>query len=230
MPDENESSQVRDDARDDTRVDARAPRRMSAMAVVALVLACLGRFYPALAAGFILGVMAKKEIEQARLPLKGRRVAIAAMVISLLWLGYYLTLFVVQYAVPEFKEHRQTQRAEGCRSNLESLWRAVEAYRAKNDMLYPPRLQVLVDSGLIDAGSIRCPATAGKFDSADVDRTGGYTYRAFTPPADLRTTPLVWDTAPRHEEASGPVVNVVYADGHVMFMPADDITASPLRP
>jgi len=190
-----------------------APSRTSKLAVASLILA----FIPVLSLlAVIFGIVALASISRSRGALKGKGVAIAGTVVSILS-TLSLCIIVPAVGIRFALNAKSGVLSFACKANLTLIGDAITKYKSDNGKM-PPDLQTLVTGNYLQVGNAVCPAAVlgGSFNPADVDATGGFYYAPLREDADLKSrAPIVWDRTAVH----GPnVINVLFSDGRVESM------------
>ncbi len=202
--------------------DSRQDRRTSRLAIVGFAVSFFGFFFPAGALAVILGIMARKEVEDSPDRFRGRGLATAAMVIAITLMASRGVAFIYYDILPQIADTRRERIEQRCRSNLAAIASAIDIYRAGHEGAFPVDLQALADGGYAAPDRLRCPAATGAVDPDRVDETGGYAYRHLRPD-DEAAGPLAWDSQPRHGRPGVPRANILYVDGRVDDVPAFEL-------
>lgn len=117
------------------RADVRQPPsepQLSGLAVAGFVMSLLP-FCMIHLVGLVLGAVAWAKINSRPDQLRGKGLAIAAVVIGSLWLVIAVIGIIAAIAIPSFLGFQAKSRQAEARSNLRSLYTAEEAYFAEHD-------------------------------------------------------------------------------------------------
>jgi prepilin-type processing-associated H-X9-DG protein len=201
-----------------------ATGKMSAMAVLSLVLGILGLFTCGGTAlfGLILGIIAMVKVSNSQGALRGKGLALAGTIVS----GVFLLMLPVFAAMllPALAAAKQKAMEISCMNNERQLTIAVRMYSAQNMNHFPPAA-TWCDAIKASAGSekvFKCPAANAssrcdyafnaKLDGLDAGKVDPQTVMIFESDAG-------WNANGGPEIASAQhhrnVLNVAFADGHV---------------
>ena len=186
----------------------------------------LGLILAVLCGGIALVIIAcsRRRVCGVRLALKGICLA-----------GGPLLLIVAILLLPPISPGHPARPAITCKSNMRQIGMTLHEYRAEHDGEMPPDLQTVY--GLLPTTELlSCPRQRRNVftlfvtfklywepvDTENVDETSSYHYAWIKSTADPTVPlPLLWDKSPH---SFG--VNVLYPDGHVETISADEFKAS----
>ena len=198
--------------------------KMSAMAVISLVLGVLGLFTCGGTAlfGLILGIIAMVKVGNSRGELRGKGLALAGVIVS----GVFLLLIPISAAMllPALAAAKGKAQAIVCMNNEKQLAVAVRLYSASNANHFPPAA-TWCDAIKASVGSdkvFKCPAVVpsdncdyafnAKLDGLDVSKVDPQTVLIFESNAGSFNAHGGPEMAAQHH---GKSMNVAFADGHV---------------
>lgn len=207
-----------------------APRR-SVLAVTAFLVGLAPTGCGQLVAP-VLALMAWLEIRSSQRPLRGRGLALAAVVVSAAWLGAYGWL--AQLTMQQHQQERREQRvvrdlhATECIARLRRIAEGLAVARASDrwtlDQLREDEVPAwLVDQGYVAPEDCCCPAAAGDFSG---DGVPPITVRYLQPLPPHVLPPqrciVLFEDRARHPKERGQGRHVLYADGHVDWLVAGE--------
>lgn len=158
-----------------------------------------------------------------------------------IWLRVILTVVVAAGAAGvgyvgwhAFNRKDEVAPVVRCLRNVETLGRALEAYRADNGGAYPPSLVALLEGGYLSANLapvLCCPADE---TPAVVDTPAGavcMSYHYAPPPETSGDCPVIWEGLSNHGDGG----NVYFRSGRAMWVPrryypVREVTDEALRP
>jgi prepilin-type processing-associated H-X9-DG protein len=203
------------------------------LAVASLVIGILGFCLPIGFIAIVLGALGMKKTRDPRVGGKG--MAIAGLV-----LGIVSTMFVllqVSILLPALNRAREQGNRVKCASNLRQIGLAVQMYANSNKGNFPPDLPTLVKSQGVGGNTLVCPSTnqtpASGTPSFQLGKDLSYVYvgkgRNFTAQSDVV---IAYEPPSDHTPGltgAGSGGNVLFADGHVEFLPNLDSVISELN-
>lgn len=121
-------------------------------------------------------------------------------------------------------KHIAGGRSVSCRFQLRAIANAVDSYSAANGGLYPPSLQVLLDtSHLADPEALICPDSDDRpLSGLSADEWSSFAYAPILDFGSIPrpgTVPIAWDKKPHRR---GHSVNTLFADLHLSWPPYAD--------
>lgn len=210
------------------------PAKLSAMAVVALVLGILGLFTCGLTAipGLIFGIVGLIKVKNSGGTLKGDGIAIAGIAVS----GCFLIMLPLLAAMllPALAAAKQRAQTINCVNNEKQLALAIRIYAGDNTNCFPPAATWCEAIQSKVPGSVfRCPSanSASRCDYAfnsalgglSADKVNPYTVELFESDAgwDASGGPETMLTRARHQ--NGRIYVVAFADGSVHEIRASEL-------
>ena len=131
--------------------------------------------------------------------------------------------------LPSLNRARETANRVKCASNMRMIGQALLLYANQNHGAYPPKLEDLITSQLVDGEPFVCPSSgdtvapgSGNAQAANLSAGGHLSYvyigQKLSPssPADQV---LVYELPSNHNKDGG---NFLFADGHVEFFGGSD--------
>ncbi len=207
--------------------------RISGSAVRSLVVGVLGWFsyllsyhlsfgailhMPLSLLAVVTGAGALREIRRADGGLRGRRVAISAIVVG--GIGIVLTVIIL-VSHPESRAWEKARKA-ACASNLKEIGRACRTYADENGGLLPDDLSRLYPEYINTLMAFRCPSANDPPLSPDrIEQNGSYVYVHGVAANDPKDTLLVHDKPTSHHDERYRGRNELYLGGRVEWKPDD---------
>lgn len=203
--------------------------RTSAMAIWAFVLSLLPICFLSQLTGLILGIFSLVNIGKSQGRLKGKGLAIAAVVISPSLMLF--SLLMLAMLLPAVARARGEARKMVCRSNLNQIGKAIYVYRDANNDKFPTTETpgdsagslALLCPDYIDAKAFICASDPdrkpGMAGASLTEETCSYYYDNTVPPHAPSDRMIVWDKSPDWHYASR---NVLFVDGHVEHIREDE--------
>ena len=229
--------------------------KTSALAIASLVLGILGfcTFFITAPVAIILGIVSLFKIEKSHGQLKGKGLAIAGIALPAIGLVLLMPMAIL---LPALGRARSMAQRAACMSNLKQLGISTMMYAQNNKGQYPTAdkwCDLLEPYYKNNSNVLICPATkksmCGYAKTIDPNAKNQCSY-AINPNAKLdcrfpAKTVLLFESNPGWNQSGGPELsttpnhggkgcNVLFCDGHVEFVRAEDInnlqwTAEPAK-
>jgi len=179
----------------------------------------------------IFGIIALVKIGKSMGLLTGKGLAIAGIVIPAAWLPVMALLMSI--LMPALSQTRAMAQRIVCGSHLNSLGTALQLYATDNEGKYPTPekwCDLLIDYSDASKKSFECPASEEKGQcnyamNKNIEKLGPHS------PSNMV---LLFETYPGFNQAGGPELlnpkshqgrgcNILFNDGHVEFIEAEDL-------
>ena len=209
--------------------------RKNRMAVTAFVLTLLPLCGVTSLIGLILGVVSLSRISESGGRLKGKGLALAAVIIGALGIVLLPVIFVLAgMLLPALARAREEARRAACKNNVSQIGKALFSYACDHNDQYPTTgtpgdsaasLALLHPQYLSDIRVFMCPSAAGAgqrramrgpLTEADCSYTYDNTVTMEDASAD---TILLWDKSPENHRNGR---NVLFVDCHVKWMSEEE--------
>ena len=196
-----------------TPYGGRPPGQVSSgMAVGSLICGLAGLIgcLPVGLVGLVLGIVAVVRANSQPRRYGGKGMAIAGICLGAVSL-IFITPLLISIMLPSLSRARELSKRLVCGAQLQGIGTAVKVYAMDWEDQFPPDFDVLVNSGAMLVGQLRCP-TCGDV-SGDVHVC--YEYITGQTEGDDPRNVVVYEKPGHHGDEGG---NVLFLDGHVDFV------------
>jgi prepilin-type processing-associated H-X9-DG protein len=194
---------------------------LSKVALAALICSLLCWIWPVSIAALVLGIIGVVQTKNHQR--RGSGLAITGIVLGAIGLfADPVVYLMISVLLPAMNIARQAANGAVSQAKMRQIGVAMSIYESQNRGEYPPDLETLATAQSLSTSLFVTPG--GKdtpADSISALSSGGHLSYVYipmpTPPAHPTTTVVLYEAGPGHLEHRVRGLNLLYADGHVMF-------------